>query len=173
MEVSYELRRRTCAFTGHRELPPEALPFIEQELELLVRRAANRGVDTFVTGGALGFDTIAAQTILRLRETSLSHIRLSLALPCPEQADRWSTAHQAIYRKIKLAANEVNILSPHFTPGCMHKRNRYMADRSGFLIAYVDKTSGGSFYTLQYAKKQGLRIRNIAPNAVQIENYLI
>lgn len=173
MEVSYELRRRTCAFTGHRDLPEDQIPAIRRELERLIALSATKGVDTFVAGGALGFDTLAATAVLKLRQSDFPHIRLALAIPCPEQADNWSAENQGIYRDIKLSANEVNILSPHYTPSCMHLRNRYMVNRSGFLIGYVAKTTGGSFYTLQYAKKQGLRIRNIAPNAVQIEKSLL
>jgi predicted Rossmann fold nucleotide-binding protein DprA/Smf involved in DNA uptake len=41
-------------------------------------------------------------------------------------------------------------------------RNRIMVDRSDMVICYVQHKSGGSYKTIQYAKKQGKRIINLA-----------
>lgn len=173
MDAFYSPRLCTCAFTGHRNLSPERLSALEPELKRLISLLASHQVHTFVTGGALGFDTLAAATVINLRRGEFPHIKLVLALPCPDQADRWSAADRALYLDIKQNADEVVVLSPAYTAGCMHKRNRYMVDRSSFLIGYVERPSGGSFSTLQYAQKQGLHIQNLAPNAVQIEKYLL
>lgn len=45
---------------------------------------------------------------------------------------------------------------------CMMRRNRYMVDRSGSLIAvYNGVPKGGTFQTLAYAMKKGLTIHTI------------
>ena len=64
-----------CCFTGHR---PTALPDAGNErkpgmralcllLERAVERAVSDGFTAFYTGGALGFDTLAAEAVLRPR----------------------------------------------------------------------------------------------------------
>lgn len=58
------------------------------------------GVVNFVTGGALGFDTLAAQAVLELRQR-YAHIKLQLILPCKNQTAKWRTADQIVYENIK------------------------------------------------------------------------
>ncbi len=173
MEAHYSPRLCTCCFTGHRDLNIQTLKAAESELKRLIALLASHRVRTFITGGALGFDTLAAASVINLRRTAYPDIRLVLALPCPEQANRWSAANRALYRDLRENADEVCMVSQQYSPGCMQKRNQYMIDRSSYLISYVARPSGGSFATLQYAQKQGLHIQNLAPNAVQIEKYLL
>lgn len=173
MEAIYSPRLCTCTFTGHRNLTHDQLSAAEPELKRLITLLAAHHVHTFIAGGALGFDTLAAATVINLRRTAFPHIKLVLALPCPEQANHWSVADRALYWDIRENADEVCMISPAYTAGCMQKRNRYMVDRSSYLISYVARRSGGSYSTLQYAQKQGLQIQNLAPNAVQIEKNLL
>ena len=51
-----------------------------------------------------------------------------------------------------------------YTRGCMHKRNRHLVNYSGVCVCYLTKDSGGTAYTVQYAKGEGLEIINIAQN---------
>ena len=59
-------RSKTVCFTGHRTLY-EPRQEVERRLETVVRSCIANGARTFITGGAVGFDTVAAQLILRLR----------------------------------------------------------------------------------------------------------
>ena len=70
-----------CCFTGHRYLPADRLGEIKKRLEAESEACIRQGVILFETGGALGFDTMAAHTVLRLREGYA--VRLRLVLPCP------------------------------------------------------------------------------------------
>ncbi len=173
METTLAERQYACTFTGHRNLTYPEMIAVEPVLRGMITQLASQNVKTFIAGGALGFDTLAAATVINLRRMLLPDIRLILALPCPEQADRWSTANRALYRDISANADEVRMISPAYTSDCMRKRNRYMVDHSAYLMAYVSRRSGGSFSTMQYAQKQGLCIQNLSPNAVQIENNLL
>ncbi len=47
-----------------------------------------------------------------------------------------------------------------YRSGIYHQRNRLMVDNSSLVIAYSDGT-GGSQYTVNYARKQGLGVKNI------------
>lgn len=48
-----------------------------------------QGYRYFVADGALGFDTLAAQTVLNLKQ-QYPEIKLILVLLCKDQAARWS-----------------------------------------------------------------------------------
>ncbi len=62
------MRSKTVCFTGHRELPADDLPEISKRLEDTLATLIEQGYRYFGAGGALGFDTLAAQAVLRLRE---------------------------------------------------------------------------------------------------------
>jgi uncharacterized phage-like protein YoqJ len=135
-----------------------------------VRYLVRRGVRYFTVGGALGFDTVAAVTVINMRdnETLLDAdgnevaIELEVAVPCRNQSEKWSLADRSLYDEILSSADKVSVLSEHYTRGCMHERNRYMVDKSSFCVCYVTQSSGGSYYTMSYAKKSGLEIINLA-----------
>ena len=151
------MKEDACCFTGHRDIPPEILPALAAKLEAVVLELIADGIRYFYAGGALGFDTVAAETVLRLRN-QFPQIQLILALPCREQTRGWSTASVKRYESILRRANKVIYTSEHYTRGCMQRRNRFMVDRSAVCVAYCTRATGGSAYTLQYARKAGLRI---------------
>lgn len=52
-------------------------------------------------------------------------------------------------------------ISENYTNDCMHKRNRHLVDFSGYCIAYLNKNSGGTAYTVNYACQNDLEIVNL------------
>ena len=60
-------REKTCCFTGHRKIPISQYESITRKLTETITALAERGVIYFGAGGALGFDTLAAQTVLNLK----------------------------------------------------------------------------------------------------------
>ena len=150
-------RLHTCCFTGHRDIPPEILPALAAKLDAMVLELIADGIRYFYAGGALCFDTLAAETVLRLRD-QFPQLQLILALPCREQTRGWFAASVKRYESILRRANEVVYPSEHYTRGCMQRRNRFMVDHSAVCVAYCTRATGGSAYTLQYARKSGLRI---------------
>ena len=161
-ERSFEkFRERTCCFTGHREIPFLKRHHIAKLLKQEVVKLIESGVIYFGAGGALGFDTMAAQTILKLRG-QYPEIKLILVLPCESQADRWSKEDKAVYEEIKLKADKIKYTSIEYTRGCMHKRNRHLVDNSSVCISYMTKNTGGTAYTVDYARKNHVRVINLA-----------
>ena len=154
------MKADTCCFTGHRTLyKPENE--ISAELNRLVREMYDRGFRNFCCGGAVGFDTLAEKAVLALREEH-DDVRLVLILPCHEQTKKWKEADVAVYEEILTLADEVIYTSEHFTPFCMHVRNRRLIDESSLCIAYLVTESGGTFSTVQYATKKGIEIIKMA-----------
>ena len=76
--------------------------------------AIQSGYRCFITGGAIGFDTLSAQTVLNAKqEHRRKKIKLILAIPCPEQADDWEQADIDEYERIKTLADSVVYVSTH------------------------------------------------------------
>ncbi len=154
------MRSKTCCFTGHRQIPPDKRTEIADRLEHIIVNLYQRGVRYYGAGGALGFDTLAAQTIIRLRE-SCPGMKLILVLPCLTQTRGWRPEDVTEYERIKAQADKVVYMAQQYTIGCMHKRNRHLVDHSSICVCYLTEDSGGTAYTVRYAKKQGLEIINI------------
>jgi len=155
------MREKTCCFTGHRELPTGLGRWkLSKRLEKAVVEQIEKGVRFFGAGGALGFDTLAAQTVLKLKKKYLD-IKLILVLPCLTQTRGWPVEDVEEYERIKAKADKVVYISQEHTKDCMFKRNRHLVDNSGVCICYKVKDSGGTAYTVDYAKAQGLEIINL------------
>ena len=74
--------------------------WVRRRLREEILDLAQKGVDTFLTGGALGFDTLAAQEVLRMRAMGLPSLKLVLALPYMNQEAQWSQRDAAVYRTL-------------------------------------------------------------------------
>ncbi len=160
MEIT-EQRIRTCCFTGHRQIPLGEQAEITSRLERVITSLYQKGIRYYGAGGTLGFDTLAAQTVIRLR-ANCPGMKLILVLPCLTQTRGWKPEDVAEYEYIKAQADKVVYTAQQYTPGCMHKRNRHLIDNSSVCICYLTRGSGGTGYTVAYAKKHGLEIVNIA-----------
>lgn len=155
------MRNKTCCFTGHRNLPAGWGRWnLATKLEKAIIEQIEKGIQFFGAGGALGFDTLAAQTVLRLRE-KYTHIKLILVLPCLTQTRGWPTEDVAEYERIKAQADKVVYTAQEYTKGCMFKRNRHLVNHSSVCICYLTKESGGTAYTVNYARENGLEVVNV------------
>jgi len=152
------LREDTCCFTGHRILSQAGL---ENKLKDAVLSCMTKGVKHFCSGGALGFDLLAASVILSLK-ASYPELRLIMLLPCENQTKGWKVKDKRLYDEILIKADEVILVSQDYFTGCMQKRNRALIERSAYCICYLNQTHGGTAYTVNYAKGQGLEILNLA-----------
>ena len=156
---------RTCCFTGHRA---SKLPWggdesdvrcvkLKQELYEIVTLLYREGIRWYVCGMALGCDTYFADAVLRAR-TECKGIKLEAAIPCLGQSARWNDGQRARYEHLVANCESKTVISPQYTFECMEKRNRYMVEKSGTLVAVTNGGSGGTLNTVNYAKKLGRRI---------------
>ena len=153
----------TACFTGHRSIPADQHSIIRKRLTETIISLIHQGYSRFCAGGALGFDTLAAQAVLMLKH-QYPNIRLILMLACPSQARNWNEHDQAVYEDIKAHADEIIYTAQAHYKWCMHKRNRILVDSSSFCICYLVRTTGGTAYTVKYAQTQGIEVTNIAQN---------
>jgi len=120
-----------------------------------------KGYTVFRCGGARGFDTLAALRVLNLKKTH-PEIKLSLILPCKDQAATWNEGERLMWQDILDRADEVRFIAARYTPDCMHLRNRALVDGADTCMAYLTANRGGTLYTCSYALKQGLTLINLA-----------
>ncbi len=159
--IREKMRGKTACFTGHRKIPFIQIHTIKENLKKVIVSLIEQGYCFFGTGGALGFDTMAAQTILDLKQ-DYPQIKLILVLPCPSQANYWREKDKIIYKEIKARADKVVYIAKEYTRDCMFTRNRHLVDNSNVCICYLTERSGGTAYTVEYALKKGLRTINLA-----------
>ena len=151
------MKEKTCCFTGHRIIKHQDREKLQNDLNITIGKLIDKGVTTFVCGGALGFDTVASQNIIMFKKYN-SLVRLVLAIPCITQGDRWNNADKETYKYIKSCSDEIYVISQEYTNECMMQRNRFMVDMSGFCVAYFRGISGGTLNTIRYAKENNLEI---------------
>lgn len=157
------MEERTCCFTGHREIPQSHLPALKKKLEETIRELVSQGFTRFEAGGALGFDTLAESTVLSLQK-EFPEIQLVLVLPYLQQAKSWKMQDLVRYKEILRQVGKENIIyvSQSYHRGCMQQRNRRLVDDSELCVAYCTQATGGTAYTVQYAEKKGVKVRNLA-----------
>lgn len=152
--------QKTCCFSGHRIIRRKDKGIISHNLPRLLEKLYQDGINTFIAGGALGFDTIAAAEVINLRN-KYSDVRLILALPCKDQTAKWSAEQKKQYAEILNSADDILYVSENYLPGCMQKRNRFMVDNCMTVIIYLHNVSSGTGYTTKYALDSERKVINI------------
>lgn len=143
----------SCAFSGHRVLPEN---FDLQLLDRVIYNLLLSGYNRFLCGMARGFDLCAAERLLSYRNRF--SFRLVACIPCRTQSESYPESTLIRYRKILEESDETVVLSEEYYAGCMQQRNRYLVDHCDVLVSYLRRRSGGTFYTVNYAKKRGKKI---------------
>lgn len=158
----------TCCFTGHR---PASLPWgtdetdprciaLRERISGAAESAIELGARHFICGMAEGCDMYFCEEIIRLRRR-YPHITLEAAIPCLTQSDGWSAAQRLRYRSLLAQCDMETLVQEDYTPGCMHRRNRYMVDHAALLIAVHNGLPGGTRSTVEYAMRRGVSIVDI------------
>ena len=152
---------KTCCFSGHRMVAASDRERRTCQIQQTLRALMAEGYACFLRGGALGFDTMAAQSVIALQRL-YPHAGLCLALPCQNQTERWPAQAIRTYEAIRTAANRVVYTGQNDEPGCMHRRNRYMIDQSQTCVCYLVRERSGTGATVRYARQQGVTVINLA-----------
>lgn len=156
-------KEKTCLFTGHRRIAKNKIEPVKKALTKHIERLITEfGVNTFISGAAVGFDTLAAQCVIELKK-KYPQVRLELYLPCYKQSKNWNSYDRFLYRLILSYADSYKyITESEYTDDCMQRRNMEMVKDSAFCIAFCIISGSGSGYTLRHAEQCGVEIINIA-----------
>lgn len=156
-EESSPLFLQTACFTGHRKnLGKEEV----QDTEEVIDFAIAIGYKTFLCGMAMGFDSLAFECVYKRKKMD-KEIRLIACVPCKGQEKYFPKKEQKAYQSRLNQADQVLILSEKYFSGCMHVRNRFMVDHSSCVIAFLRENTGGTAYTVNYAKEKKKLLINV------------
>ena len=155
------VRSSTACFTGHRYIQADRLAPLTRLLDEKLAALYQQGYRTFISGGALGFDTLAAERV-SVFQCGHPDVKLILAMPCADQDARWRPVERAQFGRMRYLADQVRVLSPFYYDGCMQARNRFMVDQSSLCIAYYHHPGGGTQFTLGYALRQQVEVCNLS-----------
>lgn len=169
-----------CCFTGYR---PAKFPFslnrddsrykkFENTLIEELLRLIDSGCTTFISGMAMGFDIIAAETVLMLKKAyNTDDIKLICVLPFPNQSDGYTTYWKNRYNNVLEQCDKKVILSDDYFQGCYQKRNIFMVDNSDCVLTWYDGKAGGTRNTIDYAISKKRYVINTCKE--QAENFAI
>ncbi len=150
-----------CSFSGHRQILKVHKSALPELLSTTIDGLISSGVRIFRSGGAMGFDLLAASLILAKRAKN-PDIQLHMLLPCRNQDARWPEKFRRAYSNIVSSADSVIYLSENYDSLCMQRRNRALVDGADILLCYLTRTFGGTMNTVSYAYDKELRIINLA-----------
>lgn len=147
---------KICCFAGHSSInnSSELEIKVYNKCEELVR---NNGVTTFWVGHYGNFDSLAANSVRKLKE-KYATIELDLVLPyVTNSINQYKEMYYKDYDNLIIADMPENTPVKYRILKC----NQYMVNCSDFLIAYVNYSFGGAVKTLEYAqKKENIKIFN-------------
>lgn len=144
---------KTCAFTGHRFLDEN---FNKNALKSKIKALIDGGFTTFLVGMAVGFDTVCFKLLEEFRKEY--PIKIVACIPCYNQDYKFSVKQKEEYKKMLDSSDENIYVSKEYTKNCMFKRNMFMVDSASVLVAYLKNDRGGTFQTVNYAKRKNVSI---------------
>ena len=163
-ELAWGGSKGSACFTGHRKMKDDEGEISEKLYSLIERLYDEESISDFYAGGAVGFDTVAAKCVLKLRENH-KYVKLHLILPCSneEQTRNLTASQKNEFNDILKRADSVEYTSPHYYRGCMSSRNKRLVEcAEDCCICYYDSTiKSGTAQTVELAKKKGLKIYNL------------
>ncbi|MFI3286160.1 MAG: SLOG family protein [Rikenellaceae bacterium] len=157
----------TVAFSGNRNMISPQV-HVGDDIEHIVRThlidllndCYDAGKRIFLSGGAVGFDMIAADEVLCLKERC-SDVKLVLVIPFEGQESKFSEVEKARYLSLMERADHIVKISNVYNIGAYHMRNDFLVCNSSLLIAYNANREGGAASTVRRATKVGLHVINI------------
>ena len=163
---------KKCSFTGYR---PQKMPFgfdesdprcvaFKAELRKTLEELIGERYVYFLSGGSLGMDMFAAETILELQK-DYPWISLEIVTPFDAQAARWAPEYRERHDRLLEQADAVTPICHEYTKSCMFRRNRYLVDKADLLLAAFDGKPGGTAMTVEYANRNRVPVKYIIPHA--------
>lgn len=151
-------RLLTAAFIGQQEIQADEKDSLKEQLRNeLSRLITVERYRYFMSSGVPGFDALAAQVVLELRETF--DIGLFVVLPCDGLKRNWSAADQEAHQSLLDSANYVRYTSfATWFDGCLWRRDKYMVDHASLIITCQPHRKTVKSRILNYAKTEQVPI---------------
>ncbi|MFI3278953.1 MAG: SLOG family protein [Rikenellaceae bacterium] len=165
MKISPEI---SVAFTGNRDITPhqglkcvDLDGFLRQALSERIQELYHDGFRNFLSGGAMGFDLLAAEVVVSLKE-SFHDIALVVVIPFDGQDEKYSHEDKLVYERILREASQVIVINESgYDVAAYHLRNDYMVRHASRVVAYSNGRGKGTRSTIKLAKKLGVEVENL------------
>lgn len=143
---------KSCFFLGHRDTPESIRAALDEAIE---RHITEYGVTEFFVGHYGRFDRMAQAALVRAKAVH------------PEISSRLLIPYHPTERLVSVPEGFDGTFYP---PGmervprqfAIIRANRYIIDHCDYLIAYVWHPASSARELLNYARKRGITIRNLA-----------
>ncbi|MBR1739569.1 MAG: hypothetical protein IJ737_04675 [Ruminococcus sp.] len=149
----------TAALFGHRQLTDSFA--VEERLMKIIRDLINsKEYVEFLVGRDGEFDLLASAVIRRaVRSFGFGNTRFILVLPYirAEYRDN-ERKYLDYYDEVEICPEAAGA----HPKSAIQIRNRNMVDRSDLVICCIQHKNGGAFRTVEYAKRQGKKVVNVA-----------
>ncbi len=161
---------KTVSFTGYRpaKLPQAGSAEVQRQLAQVlrqtIRRTYHQGYSIYLNGFMAGWDILAAEAVLAMRE-ECPHIRCVCVAPFKKHFFAhagWTPEWKARALRVSRQADLAFTLDEEYQRGTYYSRDRFLVNHASLIIAFYDGRPGGTKYTLDYAAKKGLRTINLA-----------
>ena len=141
-----------CTFFGHKVVPES----IENDLQrVLIDLIKNKNVDLFYVGNQGHFDALVRKNLNFLKSIFPNITYYVVLAYMPKENSKLNTNNfsDTIYPE-----------GLEFTPPkyAIDKRNRWMLDKSEYVVTYVKTTFGGAYKFKSLAEKKGKIVINLA-----------
>lgn len=155
---------KTCVFSGYR---PNKLPWgyrekdprcviFKNRLRTCLDYLIGQGYGNFISGSALGFDTYAAEAVLKLKK-QYPWLTLEMVVPFDGQANDWTDIDKVRRAHIFEQADFITHTSHVYDPKVYYRRNLYMVQKADYLLAAFDGKPGGTQMTINLAHAHGVK----------------
>ncbi len=151
--------RITVAFFGHRYIDD----FFRTESKLqdhITELICDNEYVEFLVGRNGDFDQMVSSTVLRCKR-NIRDDNSALVLVLPYSTSEFKNNEDSFYQYYDEIEICEDAAKSHFK-NAIQVRNRSMVDRADMIICYVKRNEGGAYQTIQYAKRMGKVIINLA-----------
>lgn len=140
-----------CTFFGHRDCPSSIRPRLQETLVDLIK---NHAVDMFYVGRQGAFDAMVRSV---LKELILEYPHIRYAVVLERIPGKRNDSDPRDYSDTMLPEGIENV-PPRFA---IPWRNKWMLERSDYVVTYIMRSWGGAAQFAEKAKCQKKRVINI------------
>lgn len=138
----------SCTFCGSHDAGEEIRDSLRQAVLLLIEE---NGVDSFYIGNHGRFDSMALSVVRELKEEYPQIVYSVVLAYLPGKRENYKS-----YSESETCYPEGLEMAP--MRFAISYRNKWMVNNSQYIVSYVKTKYGGSYQTLQYAKRKGLAV---------------
>lgn len=140
------MKQNSCTFFGHRDCPISIKPNLKEVIINLIEN----GVTVFYVGNNGSFDMLVQSVLFELSKEYI-YISYRIILAYPPKVSK-NEMYNTIY------PSGIEKVPYHFA---IPWRNRWMLDKSDYVVTYITHSYGNAFKYAELAKKKSKTVKNI------------